>query len=256
MKPFRLLFSLLLILIAVNLLPAQEPAASSKTTVTHGRNSQKDADTDALRQPINSKDSVPKNNLQRPIHQVRIGFDIGRILFNNLFPSRKGYEIQADYNWKNNLHLAAEAGWGRGKIDYPFLQYKTKGSFLRLGFEQILLGRLGPDDFDNAFIGLRYGMGFGQMTDAHFSVPSPFGGESQGNAPGQKYFVHWGELVGGLKVGLWDNFYAGWTIRGKFLINPGTFKELSPNYIPGFGKGDKNTIFDFNFYIGYAIQWK
>lgn len=189
------------------------------------------------------------------IHQLTLGFDVGRILFNNLFPSRQGYEIQADYNWSDNLYFAAEAGWGRGKVDYPFLKYTTKGSFVRIGINQTLLGRSGSGDFDNAFIGLRYGMGFGNMGDGVFSVSSPFGGTTEGTVSGRGYVVHWGELVGGLRVGLWGNFFAGWTVRGKFLLNAGTFKEHSPNYIPGFGKGDKTTIFDFNFYLSYGIQW-
>ena len=209
--------------------------------------------------PADSSSAAPvvaKTSGNHPaVRQLTIGFDFGRILFNNLFPSRKGYEIQADYNWSDNLFFAAEAGWGRGKIDYSFLSYTTKGTFVRIGINKILLGRLGPNDFDNAFIGVRYGMGFGNMSDAVFSISSPFGGISDGAAPGQSYFVHWGELVGGLRVGLWGNFYAGWTVRGKFLFNSGTFNDLSPNYIPGFGKGDKTTIFDFNFYLSYGIQW-
>jgi hypothetical protein len=40
------------------------------------------------------------------------------------------------------------------------------------------------------------------------------------------------------------------------MFNPGIFKELSPNFIPGYGKGDKKTAFGFNFYVSYAIRWK
>lgn len=197
-----------------------------------------------------------KSDTAVKIQQIRIGFDISRILFNNLFPSRKGYEIQADYNWRKNLYLAAEAGWGKGKINYSFLQYQTQGGFVRIGIEQSLLGVMNDKDFDNAFIGIRYGMGFGKMSDAKFTVPSPFGGQSEGSAPGQNYLVHWGELVGGIKVSIWKNLYAGWAVRGKFLFNPKTFKTIAPNYIPGYGKGDKNTVFDFNFYLSYGIQWR
>lgn len=233
-KTSFLLLCFLLMLISPAILRAQQPASDSMK--------EKKATSD-------TKDTSVT------IHQLRIGFDIGRILFNNLFPSRQGYEIQVDYNWKKNLYWAAEAGWGKGKIDYPFLQYQTKGSFIRLGIEQSLFGNISPKDFDNAFIGVRYGMGFGSMGDAQFTVPSPFGGQSEGSAPGQNYFVHWGEIVAGVKVGIWKNLYAGWSIRGKFLFNPKTFKTIAPNYIPGFGKGDKNTVFDFNFYLSYGIQW-
>lgn len=212
------------------------------------------ADTAKSQKSSGSFVSKPKNDVVT-VHQLRVGFDIGRFLFNNLYPSRKGYEIQFDYNWKGKLYLAAETGWGQGNVDYSFLQYKTQGEFIRLGIQQSLLGQNSPKDFDNAFIGVRYAMGIGEIGDANFTVPSPFGGTTAGVAPGQNYFVHWGEIVGGLEVAIWRHFYAGWMARGKFLINPHTFKQLSPNYIPGYGKGDKNSIFDFNFYISYGIQW-
>lgn len=212
---------------------------------------QPEPDSTQSNEKVNESDS-----LKSPItHQLRLGFDIGRILFNNLFPSRQGYEIKADYNWNENLYFAAEAGWGQGKVDYDFLKYKTSGSFLRLGINKNLLGLLSPKDFDNAFIGVRYGVGFGDRGRAQFSVPSPFGGNSVDTYPGSNYFVHWGEILAGVTVGLWQNFYAGWTVRGKFLFNPGTFKDISPNYLPGFGKGDKKTVFDFNFYLSYGLQW-
>lgn len=217
------------------------------------------------RAPIaTSNDSLKNSSEIKPqfqtdsssLHQLRIGFDLGRLVFNQLFPSRQGYEIKVDYNWSPTTYLAAEGGWGSGKIDNDILVYKTTGQFLRLGFNKALLGVLSESDFDNAYIGLRYGTAFGKRAEAHFFVPSPFGGSTEGTAPAESYWVHWGELNAGISVGLFKNIYAGWMIRGKFLFNPGTFEELRPNYIPGYGKGDKNTVFDFNFYISYGFQWR
>lgn len=214
--------------------------------------------TDSISIASSTEDSSAKEQVKekkQKLHQVRIGFDIAAIPFNFMHPSRRGYEFQADYNWKDNVSWAAEAGWGTGNVNYPFLEYTTNGAFVRLGVEQNLLSVLNIGDFDNAFAGVRYGMGFGKLGDAVYKVPSLFGGVSEGSAPGQAYFVHWGEIVGGVKVGIWKSLYAGWTVRGKFLFNSGTFKEHSPNYIPGFGKGDKKSSFGFNFYLSYGLQW-
>jgi len=56
-------------------------------------------------------------------------------------------------------------------------------------------------------------------------------------------------------VEIFKGLFAGWTIRGKFRLNQAPFRELPPAYIAGYGKGDKNAIFDFGFYINYAIRW-
>lgn len=209
-----------------------------------------DAATDTSSLKGNSKTIKPAY-----IHQVRLGFDIGRIAFNRMFPSRQGYELQADYKLRNDLYLAAEAGFGIGNIDYDFLKYTTNGTFLRLGIEKSLFTPLNDRDFDIAFIGVRYGIGAGKRNEATYFVPSPFGGKTKGFAEAQDFVVHWAELTGGIKVELWKGLFAGWNIRGKFLFNAKTFRDLAPNYIPGYGKGDKNSIFDFNFYISYALRW-
>lgn len=201
--------------------------------------------------------SARKKKESKPpyIHQFRIGFDVSRIAFNLMYPSRQGYEIQADYALRGKLYAAAETGFGRGKIDYEKLKYTTNNYFVRLGIDQSVLDRLGPNDFDMAFIGVRYGLGIGNRSDATYLVPSLFGPPASGTIPSKSYVVHWGEITGGVKVELGKGIFAGWNFRGKFMLNSGIFKELAPNYIAGYGKGDKSTVFDFNFYFSYAIRW-
>lgn len=215
------------------------------------------AATDTAARPAAPQDTASGKKVPKPpyIHQLRIGFDISRIAFNLMYPSRQGYEIQADYALRGKLYAAAETGFGRGKIDYPKLKYTTDNYFVRLGIDQSVLDRLGPSDFDMAFIGVRYGLGIGNRANATYLVPSLFGPPASGEIPGKSYVVHWGEIVGGIKVELGKGIFAGWNFRGKFLLNSGTFKELAPNYIAGYGKGDKSTVFDFNFYFSYAIRW-
>ena len=189
------------------------------------------------------------------IHQFRFGIDIGRFAFNQIYPSRQAYDFQADYALRNNLYAAGEIGFGSGKVAYEKLDYKTNSTFIKLGLDKSFLNKISATDFDMGFLGFRYGMGIGQRQDAKFLIISPFGTEINGIIPKQNFMVHWVEIVGGLKVELWKGVFAGWTGRGKFLLNSGVFKEIAPNYIPGYGKGDKSSSFDFNFYISYAIRW-
>jgi len=219
--------------------------------VTHDSTKDKVADSS---QNVASKDQkIPKPPF---MHQFRLGVDVSRAVFNLLYPSRQAYGIQADYALRKEVYLVAEAGLGRGKIDYDNLKYTTNGYFFRIGLNKSFLDRVGAKDFDIGFLGFRYGMGIGRRNQATFIVSSPFGPGTPGSAPGQNFMVHWGELVGGLKVELWKGLFMGWTVRGKFLFNPGEFKELAPNFIPGYGKGDHKSVFDFNLYLSYAIRWK
>ncbi len=202
-------------------------------------------------------DTSSKKKIKTPyIHQFRIGVDISRIAFNIMYPSKQGYEVQADYLLPRQLYLAAEAGFGRGKVDYDNLKYDNKSIFVRIGIEKQFLDVISTKDFDIGFIGARYGIGIGSRGDATYTISSPFGTPTEGSIPAQNFVVHWGEITGGIKVELWQGIFAGWNIRGKFMMNSGVFKQLAPGYIPGYGRGDKTTVFDFNFYLSYAIRWK
>ncbi len=222
--------------------PVTDSTAVSKTT---GKRSAADSSA--------AKQQKPK---EPSIHQLRFGIDLYRIAANFMYPSRQGYEIQVDYLFRKKLYLVAETGFGKGKVDYDNLQYDNNGYFFRVGLDQQFLDIVSVRDFDIGFIGARYGIGFGNRSEARYLVPSPFGPPAEGNTPSQQFIVHWGEITGGIKVELWKGLFAGWNVRGKFMLNGGIFKELAPNYIPGYGKGDKTTSFDFSFYISYALRWK
>jgi len=188
-------------------------------------------------------------------HQIKIGMDISRIAFNLMYPSRQSYEFQADYLLRNDLYVNVEAGFGKGNVDYTFLKYQTNSFFLKAGVQRTLVSRISNKDFDVVFVGAGYGMGIGKRTEATYNVSSSFGGNTEGTVAPQNFMVHWGELMAGIRVEFLPRVFAGWTVRGKFLLNSGIFKELSPNFIAGYGKGDVATSFDFNFYLCYALRW-
>lgn len=228
--------------------------------------SSKAQDSSAIRKPVKDSvtappvataDTVKKKKEPKPpyVHQFRIGFDLSRIAFNLADPNRQGYEIQADYLLRKSNYLVLETGFGKGKIDYDNLKYDNSGYFIKAGIDKSFLDIISTRDFDIGFIGARYGMGVGKRSEASYSISSPFGSSTNGTIPAQNFIVHWGEITGGIKVELWEGVFAGWNGRMRFMLNSGVFKEIAPNYIPGYGKGDKTTSFDFNFYLSYAIRW-
>jgi len=189
------------------------------------------------------------------VHQFRVGIDVARIVYNFMYSDRKAYELQFDYALRKGNYLVAEAGWGKNNVDFETLKYSNSGEYLRLGIDKNVLTILNDHDFDIFFIGLRYGMAIGKVSEATFLVPSYYGPSIEGTTPGSNYFIHWGEITAGLRVELLKDLFVGWNIRLKFLLNSGEFSELAPSYVPGYGKGDKTTNFDGNFYISYALRW-
>jgi hypothetical protein len=106
------------------------------------------------------------------------------------------------------------------------------------------------------FFGLRAGYADVKRGEASFIVTDSVWGSSPGTTAGKSFSAVWLELVGGMRVELVKGLFAGWTLRGKFIMNGKSFSDLSPLYIAGYGRGDKNADFDFNVFISYAIRWK
>lgn len=186
-------------------------------------------------------------------YQWRVGTDLARIGFNFINPGKMGYDFQVDFKDRDKIYWTAEAGYGRGKIDYEQLKYTTHTTYLKVGLDNAMLKPGGEKDFDIVFLGVRYAAAYGNRSDATYSFDSPFGGVYEGVQEGQNFFVHWGEITLGMKLEVWKRVFMGWTARGKFLFNPGVFKEISPNYIAGYGSADNATSFDINLYLSYAL---
>ncbi len=188
-------------------------------------------------------------------HQLRFSFDISRPIISLASNDKTGYELALDYSLRKEIYATIEGGFGGSNIAYPNLNYSTNNSFFRIGIDKTMLPRFTERDWDMVFVGVRYGMAFIHRNDATFTTNDNFWGPTSGTIPSKNFIGHWAELTGGIKVELFQNFFVGWTIRGKFLINQTSFRELPPAYVAGYGKGERNTIFDFNLYACYALRW-
>lgn len=188
-------------------------------------------------------------------HQLRISFDASKFLFNALSENRTSYELAFDYYHRKEIYFVSEAGFGNSSIDYADLKYNSSNTFVRLGVDKAMFVRKKPNDWGMAFVGARYVVGLVQRGEARYTTNDGFGGRTSGIIASKNFSAHWLELVGGMKVELFPKFFAGWTVRYKFLLNQKSFGALKPASIAGYGGGEKNTAFDFNFYFAYAIRW-
>ena len=83
---------------------------------------------------------------------------------------------------------------------------------------------------------------------------SPYWGESEKlQITGQKSWAHLGELLGGLRVQVYKNFYMGWTVRYRLMFSHKKNTYSQPWYIPGFGTD--SSPFGFTYTVGYRFSF-
>lgn len=205
---------------------------------------------------VDSTDEEPAKKKIQPIsHQLCIGADILHPVLNYYSDNKASYFFEAHYYLKSEFYGVLEGGWGSSSVNYPDLQYNTKNSFVCLGFNKSILTRESPEDWDMMFMGMRLGYANVNRSEGSYMVTDSLWGSSVGVSPAKTFPAVWAELTGGMRVELLKGFLAGWNMRGKFLLNGRSFKDLAPLNIAGYGRGDKNAAFDFNVYVSYAIRW-
>jgi hypothetical protein len=204
---------------------------------------QLNAQTDSTKLKIKSSD----------FSYFRIGIDASKIIASNMVKDYEALEFLIDANYKNNLVLSSEFGFGNSMVENEYLSYKSNNLFMRLGIDKTLFNKEFAGDMDNAFIGVRYGFGLVNRGQANYTVFNSIYGNSIGQIKEAQFLTHWLELTGGFKVEFKKNIFIGWHIRMKTFINPKKFEQLPPNYVAGYGRADKNTAFGYNFYLLYGI---
>jgi hypothetical protein len=188
-------------------------------------------------------------------HMLRLGLDISRPLFNAAQTTHSSYEGELDYYIRKEVYATVEGGFGNSNYDYSDLSYKTSNSFFRAGIDKTIITRLGPGDWDAVFFGIRYAFAPISRGEANYTIVDSVWGNTSGTIDAKTFTAHWAEITGGVRVELLKSLFAGWNVRARFLLNGRSFQELSPAFIAGYGRGDKTTVFDFNFYLSYALRW-
>lgn len=194
-----------------------------------------------------------KDSIYHPFTYFRIGVDISKPIQTFFNDQRSSYVFQLDANYRKSLNLALEGGFGQSKVSNHPLKYTSRNSYVGFGIDHPFFNEEFRGDKDNAFIGLRYAMAYIQRQPATYVIQDPLYGLTSGVLPSKSFLTHWVELTGGFRLEVKKNMFAGWNIRLKNIVNPKSLLEAPPAYIAGYGRGDKNTAFDYNFYILYGI---
>lgn len=181
---------------------------------------------------------------------VRVGIDLYKLTRALYDKNYKGIEFVGDYRLTKKYFLTAELGNENKTTDDSRLNFTTKGSYLKAGFDYNAYENW--LDMENIIsIGLRYGFSsFNQELNSYkIYNANPYFLEVPVIASGEKFnglTASWIEVVAGIKAKVFNNVFMGFSLRLNRLVSnkkPGNFDNL---YIPGF-----NRTYDGDFGVGF-----
>jgi hypothetical protein len=181
---------------------------------------------------------------------LRIGVDLFKLSRSLYDKNYKGLELAGDFRVSKKYYFAAEIGNENKTTDESQLNFTTKGTYLKVGFDYN--AHQNWLNLENMiYVGLRFGISsFNQEINTYKVYNSdPFFNESSSVLVNQKYdglSAKWGEVVAGIKTKVFYNLFVGFSVRGSNLFSnkkPDGFDNL---YIPGF-----NRTYNGNFGVGF-----
>ncbi|WP_162127863.1 DUF6048 family protein [Flavobacterium phycosphaerae] len=198
------------------------------------------------------KDSIKKDSIapKKERYGLRVGVDLFKLTRSFYEKDYRGLELVGDYRLTRRHYLAAEIGNEDKTVDDDRVNFTTKGTYIKAGFDYNTYQNWGNME-NMIYVGLRYGVSSFSQTLNSYKIynPYPYFGEATEVPSGDKFnglSAQWIEVVAGVKAQVFNNFYVGFSFRLNRLMSqkkPDTFDNL---YIPGF-----NRTYNGNFGVGF-----
>lgn len=192
-------------------------------------------------------DSIP---IKTDRYGIRVGVDLFKLTRALYDKNYKGIEFVGDYRLTKKYFLAAEIGNENKTTDDDRVNFTTKGSYLKAGFDYNAYENW--LDMENIIsIGMRYGFStFNQELNSYrIYNANPYFGEVPEIISGKKFnglSASWIEVIGGIKAKVFDNVFMGFSLRLNLLVTNKEPENFSNLYIPGF-----NRTYDGSFGVGF-----
>lgn len=190
---------------------------------------------------------------------IRIGLDASQIAFNVLNPEAQHYQANTELLLGNKWFVAMDLGLSRIRREGESGNFslQTDGQYLLAGIDYNLLRR--ASRYDAGYVGVRYGYsGFSQTLN--YSSGDSLWGEFTEQIVLQDLSAHWMELLGGLKVRAFSNFYLGAALRIKILLAKSDPALTNINDLPGYGTTKSSARLGFSLQLMYRFplhpKWK
>lgn len=234
---------------------AQEKPAPKNTTNSEGILPEAAVSKTAVKTTSSVVDSIP---VKTDRYGLRVGIDVFRLARGLYDKDYKGIEVVGDYRLTKKYFLAAELGNENKTTDDDRLNFTSKGSYLKVGFDYNAYENW--LDMENVIsIGMRYGFSTFSQDLNSFKIynANPYFGEKPAYPSTERYSglsASWIEVVAGIKAKVFNNVFMGFSLRLNQLVTnqkPDNFDNL---YIPGFNKTYDGTFgVGFNYTVSYFI---
>jgi hypothetical protein len=187
----------------------------------------------------------------------RFGIDLARFIYYFSDPAETGASFSADLEVVDNFYMVAEAGFSALSDSVSNAGYSSSGSFARIGLDYNILPVPDRSVHHSITAGFRYGISRFEHSAHNVVLPSSYWGDYTINNYENQLTGHWFELVGGITAEIFPNFFMGWSVRYRILLNPGLDPQVAPLLIPGYGKGTQERGLGFTYSVYYRIPlWK
>lgn len=202
-----------------------------------------------------SQDSIPP---VKEKYGLRVGVDIYRLTRAFYDKDYKGLELVGDFRMTKKIYLAGEIGNENKTVDDDRFNFTTRGTYFKAGADYNMYENwLNMDN--QIYLGLRYAVSSfsHELNTYRIYTPQPYFGESQNLASGEKFnglSAHWIEIVAGLKAEIFNNFYAGFSVRLNRLVTQNKPSNFDNLYIPGYNRTyDGKYGVGFNYTLTYSV---
>ncbi len=199
-----------------------------------------------LIQPLNGQDTLRTFG-------PRVGIDLSRIAFLFTDPAEISAELSVDVEIYKNIYPVVELGYSTTSTSSEQYHYSAGGMYGRFGADYNHFPVTGQSKHHSITTGFRYGIALFTQQAEDIIIEGGYWDDYMLDSYESSPTGHWIELVGGLKTEVVPNFFLGWSVRYKILMNPEMDPLVTPQMIPGYGRGTTDRAFGFSYSILYKI---
>ena len=195
---------------------------------------------------------------------LRVGFDLYRIILSRVSDDFDGFEIVGDLKVSENFFIALELGNLDITKQVEQVNFTTNGNYFKVGFDYNMFENLKGMN-NHITLGARIGSSRHDQTLNSYTILDrtrywtnsdlPI---TNGFATGERPDLNalWFEVVLNFKVQILKNIYTGISLRLNRLISDKIPSNFDNIYIPGFNKKTQDNVFGagFNYTLTYNFS--
>ena len=195
---------------------------------------------------------------------LRVGFDLYRIILSRVSDDFEGFEIVGDFKVSEDFFIALELGSLDITKQVEQVNFTTNGNYFKVGFDYNMFENL--EGMNNHItLGARIGSSRHDQTLNSYAILDrtrywtnsdlPI---TNGFATGERPDLNalWFEVVLNFKVQILKNIYTGISLRLNRLLSDKIPSNFDNIYIPGFNKKTQDNVFGagFNYTLTYNFS--